>query len=295
MPSPAVNLERTDRLWSCLQVDGWDMKFNGCLHHFVLLVDEASGYAVIRELFRIPDDQSRNATGQEIIDTIQEAWIQYFGYPETVKMDLEGAHRSKKLREYFMEHGIDFVPAPAEHESIAQAERAIGSIRLKTEAFLRGSPGDAKQAAIAMIAATTLWRGCTAFPHYNGQWGGIGLLEGACWTPTTTRSSSATPPRRHGKSGRMPRRPSSSIVHASRRLEQRTPELGSTPSTCQEIWSSIVDSNILQISQQTTCWTTHGLERQGGMAQLEFWPARRRWMGRREDHRLCCGRLPLVA
>ena len=44
MPSPAVNLERTDRLWSCLQVDGWDMKFNGQLHHFVLLVDEASGY-----------------------------------------------------------------------------------------------------------------------------------------------------------------------------------------------------------------------------------------------------------
>ena len=44
MPSPAVNLERTDRLWSCLQVDGWDMKFDGRLHHFVLLVDEASGY-----------------------------------------------------------------------------------------------------------------------------------------------------------------------------------------------------------------------------------------------------------
>ena len=154
MPSPAVNLERTDRLWSSLQVDGWDMKFNGQLHHFVLLVDEASGYAVVRELFRVPDDQSRNASGQEILDTIQEACIQYFGYPETVKMDLEGAHRSKKLREYFQEHGIDFVPAPAEHhETIAQAERAIGVLRSKTEAFLRGSPIDPKQAAIAMIAA----------------------------------------------------------------------------------------------------------------------------------------------
>ena len=154
MPSPAVNLERTDRLWACLQVDGWDLKFNGQLHHFVLLVDEASGYAVVRELFRIPDDQSRNATGQEILDTIQEAWIQYFGYPETVKMDLEGAHRSRKLREYFQEHGVDFVPAPAEfHEAISQAERGIGILRQKTEAFLRGCPVDPKQAAIAMIAA----------------------------------------------------------------------------------------------------------------------------------------------
>ena len=154
MPSPAVNLERTDRLWSCLQVDGWDMKYNGRLHHFVLMVDEASGYAVVREVFRVPEDQSRNATGQEILDILQKAWIQYFGYPETIKMDFEGAHRSKKLREYFQEHGIDFVPAPAEHhESIGQAERSIGVLRHKTETFLRGSPTDPKQAAIAMIAA----------------------------------------------------------------------------------------------------------------------------------------------
>ena len=138
VPSPAVNLERTDRLWSCLQVDSWDMKFNGMLHHLVLMVDEASGYAVLREVFRVPEDQGRNATGQEILDILQEAWIQYFGYPETIKMDLEGAHRSRKLREYFVEHGIDFVPAPTEHhESIAQAERSIGVLRSKTESFLR--------------------------------------------------------------------------------------------------------------------------------------------------------------
>ena len=78
MPSPAINLEQTDRLWACLQVDGWDMKFDGHLRHFVLLIDEASGYAALRELSCIPDDQSRNATGQDILDTIQEAWVQRF-------------------------------------------------------------------------------------------------------------------------------------------------------------------------------------------------------------------------
>ena len=232
MPSPAVNLERSERLWSCLQVDGWDMKFNGLLHHFVLLVDEASGYAVIRELFRIPDDQSRNATGQEIIDTIQEAWIQYFGYPETVKMDLEGAHRSKKLREYFQEHGVDLVPAPAEHhETIAQAERAIGSLRLKAEAFLRGSPVDAKHAAVAMIAAHNSLARVHGFSPLQWALGRDWSLEVACWTRTTTRSPSTDPPHLLGKSERMRRRPSLSIVRESKPLERRTPGQASTRST----------------------------------------------------------------
>ena len=65
------------------------MKFDRHLHHFIFLVDETNGYAMLRELFCIPDDQSRNVIGQEILDTIQEAWIKYFGFPETVKMDLE--------------------------------------------------------------------------------------------------------------------------------------------------------------------------------------------------------------
>ena len=83
----------------------------------------------------VPMTRAGMHPAKEILDTIQEAWIQYFDYPETVKMGLEGAHRSKKLQEYFQEHGIDFAPAPAEHhETIAQAERAIGVLCSKTDA-----------------------------------------------------------------------------------------------------------------------------------------------------------------
>ena len=130
LPSPAVNLERSDRLWSCLQIDGFDFKYNGNYHHFVLMVDEASGYAVVREAYVTPEEEGRNLTTQELLNILEEAWFQYFGYPEKLKMDLEGAHRGKLLREECMQKGIELVAAPAEHhESISEVERSIGILR----------------------------------------------------------------------------------------------------------------------------------------------------------------------
>ena len=154
LPSPAVNLERSDRLWSCLQIDGFDFKYNGNYHHFVLMVDEASGYAVVREAYVTPEEEGRNLTAQELLNILEEAWFQYFGYPEKLKMDLEGAHRGKLLREECMQKGIELVAAPAEHhESISEVERSIGILRGKMENFLRAIPTSPRQAALSMVAA----------------------------------------------------------------------------------------------------------------------------------------------
>eukprot|EP00439_Symbiodinium_sp_Y106_P052859 s615_g7.t1 len=110
-----INLEWTDKLWECLQVDGFDTRVGSQVHHFVLMVDEASGYAVIREAFRHHEDEGRNLTGDELIAILREAWFAYFGYPSVLKLDLEGAHRSKKLSEECMANGLEIVAAPAEH------------------------------------------------------------------------------------------------------------------------------------------------------------------------------------
>ncbi|CAE7907904.1 bacA, partial [Symbiodinium necroappetens] len=124
MPSPAVNLDNCEKLWSCLQVDGFHLRCGDTVMHFLLMVDEASGFAVIREMFSHPEENHRNMTGPEVVQVLQEAWFQYFGYPETLKLDLEG---------------IDLVPAPAEyHEMIADVEREIGYVRQRLERFLRG-------------------------------------------------------------------------------------------------------------------------------------------------------------
>ena len=52
--------ERTDKLRACLQVDGFSMCLSNQVYHFVLMVGEASGYAVIREAFRLPEDEHQN-------------------------------------------------------------------------------------------------------------------------------------------------------------------------------------------------------------------------------------------
>ncbi|CAE7677868.1 GIP, partial [Symbiodinium necroappetens] len=54
MPSPAVNLDKCEKLWSCLQVDGFHLRCGATVYHFLLMVDEASGFAVVREMFSQP-------------------------------------------------------------------------------------------------------------------------------------------------------------------------------------------------------------------------------------------------
>ncbi|CAE7805002.1 unnamed protein product, partial [Symbiodinium sp. CCMP2456] len=152
LPAPAVNLERTDKLWSCLQIDGFSMRLGCQVHHFVLMVDEASGYSVIREAFRHHEDEHQNLSGEQLVDVLREAWFSYFGYPERLKMDLEGAHRSTVLSEECITHGIEIIAAPAEHHQlISEVERTIGHVRQKIEVFLREQSVDPKIAALTMV------------------------------------------------------------------------------------------------------------------------------------------------
>ena len=134
LPSPAVNLDKCDKLWSCLQADGFHLRCGPKVYHFLLMVDEASGFAVIREMFSHPEEERRNMTGPEVVQVLQEAWFQYFGYPDTLKLDLEGALRSTVLREACLDKGVDLISAPAEyHETIADVEREIGYVRQHLE------------------------------------------------------------------------------------------------------------------------------------------------------------------
>ncbi|CAE7726789.1 RE1 [Symbiodinium sp. CCMP2592] len=67
----------------------------------------------------------------EVATILDEAWLQYFGAPSVLK----GALRNLL----------------ADHEPIAEAERAIGVLKPKIEAFLRTSPVDPVRAALAMV------------------------------------------------------------------------------------------------------------------------------------------------
>ncbi|CAE7706187.1 GIP [Symbiodinium sp. CCMP2456] len=153
-PRPPVDLSRSDRLWTDLQMDLFHMKIDNRIYHFLLFVDECSGYAVIRLVFEHPASQGGNATSAQICHLLEEAWTQYFGYPERIKLDAESALRGALLRDWCSTRGVELVHAPAEHHQfISEVERSIGTLRRKIEVFIRERPEQPRQVALSMVTA----------------------------------------------------------------------------------------------------------------------------------------------
>ncbi|CAE6970949.1 RE1 [Symbiodinium sp. CCMP2592] len=151
-PRPPVDLSRSDRLWTDLQMDLFQMKIDDRVYHFLLFVDECSGYAVIRLVFDHPSTKGGNATSMQVCHLLEEAWTQYFGYPERIKLDAESALRGTLLRDWCATRGVELLHAPAEHHQfISEVERSIGTLRRKIETFLRERPEHPRQVALAMV------------------------------------------------------------------------------------------------------------------------------------------------
>ena len=60
--------------------------------HCMIMMDEASRLVVPHFLH-----ESRNATATEVVNGIQETWVQHYGLPGQIRMDPEGAFRSTEL------------------------------------------------------------------------------------------------------------------------------------------------------------------------------------------------------
>ena len=152
--APSASLEREDRLWCALQIDGFYMRFGQEVFHFLLMVDEASGFCQVEEVMRHSEKESRNVTTAQVVRTLESRWCQLFGFPETIKLDPEGAFRGLDLGEYCASRGIELGFVPAEyHQGISEAERTIGTIRRKIETFLRAEQYAPSRAAAQLVAA----------------------------------------------------------------------------------------------------------------------------------------------
>ena len=154
MSRPPVDASRSDRLWTDVQVDLFHVRLGERVYNFILFVDECSGYSVIRLVSEHPETKSVNATSAQVCHLLEEAWTQYFGFPERLKLDAEGALRGNLLRDWCAERGVELLHAPAEHhEYISEVERTIGTLRRKIETFLKQRPEHPIQAAPAMVTA----------------------------------------------------------------------------------------------------------------------------------------------
>ncbi|CAE7873572.1 unnamed protein product [Symbiodinium microadriaticum] len=104
---PVVNLEKEDTLWATVQIHAFSMKIAKAVCHFILYVDEASGYAVVDEIMRHPADSNENISTAQFLKSLHMRWIQYFGIPTVIKLDLEGAFRGIQLRDWCGTRGED--------------------------------------------------------------------------------------------------------------------------------------------------------------------------------------------
>ena len=120
----------------------------------MLMVDEASTFTVPHLLSVIDSDEHENATGPQVVAALQETWIRFFGHPSTLRLDPEGAFRSRALEEFCGSRDIELEHCAAEaHYQIGVVERAIGTLRRSVEKYLRTYAVDPWEAIMAMCAA----------------------------------------------------------------------------------------------------------------------------------------------
>ena len=137
-PSVKVALDKEEVIWRTMQMDTFFFRYGDQVHHYLLMLDEASGFAVVKEFAAHGEEEHQNISTATTIQIIQESWIQYFGMPHRIRCDLEGAFRGDQLQHFCRERGIELTQCPAEHhESIGEVERNVGELKKKMAAYLR--------------------------------------------------------------------------------------------------------------------------------------------------------------
>ena len=157
MANPAfrgITIESAENLWDVVQLDNFEFTYGEEIYHWQLMVDEASGYAVVNFLKKHSVHEGYSPSTAEVLEGILHSWVQYFGYPKKMRMDREGGHRGRDLAAWGDTHGVEleFVPAEA-HGQIGKVESAIGKLKTRLLAHLRGDGDDPRLAAYAMVAA----------------------------------------------------------------------------------------------------------------------------------------------
>ena len=150
---PIVSLHKEETLWATVQIDTFTFRHRDRVHHFLLCLDEASGFSVVQEIMDHHEEEHENLSTQVFLEVLEQSWIQYFGFPARIRLDQEGAFRGRDFVSWAEERGIEVIHTPAEHhESTGDVERAVGELRKKMMAHLRNEDLHPRRAAWSMCA-----------------------------------------------------------------------------------------------------------------------------------------------
>ncbi|CAK0808853.1 unnamed protein product, partial [Prorocentrum cordatum] len=141
-PRPAGSADEVPKKWAVLQSDlaEWEDPCSHEKYKLALYLDQGSKLGVGHVLFRMV--KSKNATAEELKDSIWSRWIAYFGRPRIFQVDPEGAWMSKITRENLESSGIQMDPVPGQaHWQIGGIERLISLIKDLMTVSARECPG----------------------------------------------------------------------------------------------------------------------------------------------------------
>ena len=159
--------------WNTVCADGghWTHPGNNTTYGFAIIIDEGFRFRAARIICQ-GKKQTMNAS--QFLQYFQEGWTQYFGQPQTLRLDPAGAFRSNEMEAYCDKHGIylDVVPAEA-HWKFGICEQAVQGLkevmnRLATEDS-EITAAEALSTAVRAFNERELVRGFSPIQHALGK------------------------------------------------------------------------------------------------------------------------------
>ena len=135
-------------------MDTFYFKHDSNVYHYLVMLDEASGFSITAEILVYVEEIHANVDTQSVIEALEGSWFQYFAHPQRIRCDLEGAFRGRELEAYCAERGTELLQVPAaHHQATGDVERMVGELRHKIELFLRSEDVPPRIAVYAMTTA----------------------------------------------------------------------------------------------------------------------------------------------
>lgn len=172
-PRPFSTLEPHPPKWSTISCDlgHWDHPVSGAHMQFLMIVDEGSRFRVGRFM---NSGTKQHVTAAQFLEVVKEAWAQYFGLPNVLRLDPDGSFRSKAVEEYCDRHQIhlDIIPGEA-HWKLGICEQAIQGTQHTLSKLVEDdpelSPQEALSEAIRVFNSRDLVRGYSPIQHALGR------------------------------------------------------------------------------------------------------------------------------
>ena len=150
----AASLEPIPPKWATVSGDAghWVHPVSGERVEFALLIDEGSRFRAARILCR---GKHKTMTAGQFVHYLQEGWSQYFGCPQTLRLDPAGALRSNEVERHCDKYGIflDFIPGEA-HWKLGVCEQAVQGTKALMDKLAEEDPEISAEEALSTAVRT---------------------------------------------------------------------------------------------------------------------------------------------